>query len=102
MKLVLLAFSLLKEKLMNTPILVSPEWSLPLEFMCDASDFPIVVVLGQRKVKYFKSIYYASKNLMDAQANYTTTENELIATVFVFDKFRAYLILYEIILYTTI
>ncbi|GJZ22514.1 reverse transcriptase domain-containing protein [Tanacetum coccineum] len=47
-----------------------------------------------------KPIYYASKTLNDAQAHYTTTEKELLAVVFSFDKFRPYLILSKTIVYT--
>ncbi|GJU82226.1 reverse transcriptase domain-containing protein [Tanacetum coccineum] len=43
------AFETLKEKLTNTPITVSPNWSLPFELMCDASDFVVGAVLGQRE-----------------------------------------------------
>ncbi|XP_035844616.1 uncharacterized protein LOC118491185 [Helianthus annuus] len=87
------AFDFLKEKLVSAPILVSPNWSLPFELMCDASDYAVGAVLGQRINKHFHPIYYASKTLNDAQENYTTTEKELLAVVFAFDKFRSYLVL---------
>nr|GEV61941.1 reverse transcriptase domain-containing protein [Tanacetum cinerariifolium] len=35
------AFQTLKRKLTEAPILVSPDWDLPFELMCDASDFAI-------------------------------------------------------------
>ncbi|GKB04484.1 DNA helicase [Tanacetum coccineum] len=57
-------------------------------------------VLGQRIDRKFKPIYYASKTLNDSQAHYTTTEKELLAVVFSFDKFRPYLILSKTIVYT--
>ncbi|KAK1417158.1 hypothetical protein QVD17_26281 [Tagetes erecta] len=94
------AFELLKEKLVNAPIMVAPDWSLPFEIMCDASDYAIGAVLGQRRDKHFHPIYYASKTLNDAQENYTTTEKELLAVVFAFDKFRSYLVLSKTIVYT--
>ncbi|XP_071695081.1 uncharacterized protein [Rutidosis leptorrhynchoides] len=47
------AFSIFKDKLTNTPIIVSPDWSKPFELMCDASDYAIGAVLGQRKEKTF-------------------------------------------------
>ncbi|XP_076907421.1 uncharacterized protein LOC143563856 [Bidens hawaiensis] len=87
------AFNLLKDKLVSAPIMVAPDWTLPFEIMCDASDFAVGAVLGQRKDKHFHPIYYASKTLNDAQENYTTTEKELLAVVFAFDKFRSYLVL---------
>ena len=94
------AFNLLKEKLISAPILVSPDWSFPFEIMCDASDFAVGAVLGQRREKHFHPIYYASKTLNDAQENYTTTEKELLAVVFAFDKFRSYLVLSKTTVYT--
>ncbi|KAK8975481.1 hypothetical protein V6N11_069911 [Hibiscus sabdariffa] len=60
--------------------------------MCDASDYAVGAVLGQRRGKIFHPIYYASKTLNEAQINYTTTEKELMAVIFAFDKFRSYLI----------
>ncbi|GJY27287.1 reverse transcriptase domain-containing protein [Tanacetum coccineum] len=47
------AFQTLKKKLTEAPILVVPDWNLPFELMCDASDFAIGAVLGQRKMKHF-------------------------------------------------
>ena len=86
------AFELLKKKLISAPIVVSPYWNLPFELMCDASDFAVGAVLGQRKEKLFYAIYYAIRTLNDAQLNYATIEKELLAIVFAFDKFRPYLI----------
>ena len=94
------AFTTLKEKLTNAPIMVAPNWNFPFELMCDASDYAVGAVLGQRIDKHFRPIYYASKTLTDAQENYTTTEKELLAVVFSFDKFRAYLVLSKTIVYT--
>ncbi|GKV47967.1 hypothetical protein SLEP1_g54815 [Rubroshorea leprosula] len=87
------AFQLLKEKLVNAPIVVAPCWDLPFEIMCDASNDALGAVLGQRKDRKFHTIYYASKTMNDAQKNYTITEKELLAVVFAFEKFRPYLIL---------
>ncbi|RVW86160.1 Retrovirus-related Pol polyprotein from transposon 17.6 [Vitis vinifera] len=75
-------------------------WQLPFEVMCDASDFAIGVVLGQREDGKPYVIYYASKTLNEAQRNYTTTEKELLAVVFALDKFRAYLVGSFIIVFT--
>lgn len=94
------AFNCLKEKLISAPVVVAPDWSLPFEIMCDASDTAVGAVLGQRKNKVFHTIYYASRTLDDAQRNYTTTEKELLAVVFAFDKFRHYLILSKVIVFT--
>ncbi|GKC46223.1 reverse transcriptase domain-containing protein, partial [Tanacetum coccineum] len=52
-------FQTLKKKLTKAPILVVPDWNLPFKIMCDASDFAIGAVLGQRKTKHFQPIHYA-------------------------------------------
>ncbi|GJT58584.1 reverse transcriptase domain-containing protein [Tanacetum coccineum] len=94
------AFETLKLKLTQAPILVAPDWDLPFEIMCDASDFAVGAVLGQRKTKHFQPIHYASKTMTEAQAHYTTTEKELLAVVYAFEKFRPYLVLSKSIVYT--
>ena len=60
--------------------------------MCDASDYVVAAVMGQRRNKVFHPIYYVSRTLMGAQLNYMVTKKELFALVFAFDKFRSYLI----------
>ncbi|PIN05056.1 DNA-directed DNA polymerase [Handroanthus impetiginosus] len=90
----------LKRRLISAPIITIPNWAFPFELMCDANDFAIGAVLGQRKDKIFRSIYYASKTFNDAQLNYTTTEKELLAVVFAFNKFRSYLVGTKVIVYT--
>nr|GFA25883.1 reverse transcriptase domain-containing protein [Tanacetum cinerariifolium] len=87
------AFQTLKKKLTETLILIAPNWDLSFELMCDASDFAIGAVLGQRHEKHFKPIHYASKTMNDAKTNYTTTEKEMLAVVYAFEKFRSYLIM---------
>ncbi|RVW83471.1 Retrovirus-related Pol polyprotein from transposon 17.6 [Vitis vinifera] len=78
----------------------APNWQLPFEVMCDASDFAIGAILGQRQDGKPYVIYYASKTLNEAQRNYTTTEKELLAVVFALDKFCAYLVGSFIIVFT--
>ncbi|GJS81290.1 reverse transcriptase domain-containing protein [Tanacetum coccineum] len=94
------AFETLKKKLTEAPILVVPDWNLPFELMCDASDFAIGAVLGQRKTKHFQPIHYASKTMTEAQIHYTTTKKEMLAVVYAFEKFRPYLVLSKSIVYT--
>ncbi|KAM2798278.1 hypothetical protein COP1_003248 [Malus domestica] len=94
------AFNHLKEMLTSAPIIVPPDWSFPFELMCDASDYALGAVLGQRKEKRPHVIYYASRTLNDAQLNYSTTEKELLAVVFALDKFRSYLLGTKVIIYT--
>ena len=80
-------FHRLKGALITTPILQPPDWSLPFKIMCDASDYAIGAVLGQRKEKQAYAIYYISHTLDEAQVNYATTEKELLAVVYAMDKF---------------
>nr|GFA70591.1 reverse transcriptase domain-containing protein [Tanacetum cinerariifolium] len=68
--------------------------------MCDASDFAVGAVLGQRIEKHFRPIHYASKTMNQAKANYTTTEKEMLAVVYAFKKLRSYLIMNKSIVYT--
>ncbi|CAN6579330.1 unnamed protein product [Malus baccata var. baccata] len=70
-------FKQLKEALTSAPIITPLDWSLPFELMCDASDYAIGAVLGQRKNKQPHVIYYASRTLNDAQLNYSTTEKKI-------------------------
>ncbi|XP_049355216.1 uncharacterized protein LOC125819833 [Solanum verrucosum] len=74
-------FGELKEKLTSTPIIISQDWRLPFEVICDASGVALGVVLGQRREKILHSIYYASKALNLAQKNYSVTEQELISVM---------------------
>nr|GEZ46521.1 reverse transcriptase domain-containing protein [Tanacetum cinerariifolium] len=94
------AFQTLKKKLTEAPILIAPNWDLPFELMCDASDFAIGAILGQRHEKHFLPIHYASKTLTDAESNYTMTEKEMLAIVYAFEKFRSYLIMNKCIVHT--
>ncbi|XP_071902808.1 uncharacterized protein [Coffea arabica] len=88
------AFDRLKELLTSSPIIQPPDWNLPFEIMCDASDYAVGAVLGQRVGKAAHAIYYASRALNGAQLNYSTTEKELLAVIFALEKFRSYLLDY--------
>jgi len=63
----------LKEALITAPIIQPPEWNLSFEIMCDASDYAVGTVLGQRRDKKMHAIYYASKTLDGAEVNFATT-----------------------------
>ncbi|GJT38771.1 reverse transcriptase domain-containing protein [Tanacetum coccineum] len=94
------AFNDLRKKLIESPILVVPNWDYDFEIMCDASDFALGAVLGQRKDKHFHPIHYASKTMTGAQLHYTTTEKEMLAVVYALEKFRPYLVLSRTIVFT--
>ncbi|GJV43422.1 reverse transcriptase domain-containing protein [Tanacetum coccineum] len=94
------AFQTLKKKLTEAPILIAPDWDLPFELMCDASDFAIGAVLGKRHEKHFRHIHYVSKIMNEAESHYTTTEKKMLAVVYAFKKFWAYLILNKSLVYT--
>ena len=94
------SFEELKQFFTTVPLVRAPNLQLPFEVMCDASDFAIGAILGQREDGKAYVIYYASKTLNKAQRNYTTTEKELLAVVFALDKFRAYLVGYFIVVFT--
>ena len=51
---------------MSIPIVIVLDWSEPFEIMCDASDCTMGAVLGQRREKMFRAVYYSSRTLNDA------------------------------------
>nr|GFA81894.1 DNA-directed DNA polymerase [Tanacetum cinerariifolium] len=57
-------------------------------------------VLGQRHEKHFRPIHYANKMMTEAESNYTTTEKEMLAVVYAFEKFRSYLLMNKCIVHT--
>ena len=93
------AFERIKEQLTNAPIICSPDWTLPFEIMCDASDYALGAVLGQQKENRLHAIYYATNTRNEAQVNYTTTEKELWAVFFALEKFRSYLLGSKVIIH---
>ena len=93
------SFEELKAYLTTAPVVRAPNWQLPFEVMCDASDLAIRAVLGQREGGKPYVVYYASKTLNEAQRNYTTTKKELLAVVYALDNFRAYLVGSDIIIF---
>ena len=95
-----MAFEKLKRLLTSSPIIQPPNWSLPFELICDASDYVVGAVLGQKVDRIPHVIYYGSMTLNNAQLNYSTTEKEMLAVVFALEKFRSYLISCKIIVFT--
>jgi hypothetical protein len=96
----LAAFRTLKSVFVSAPIIQPPDWSQPFEIMCDACDYAVGAVLGQRKEGRVHAVYYARKTLNGAQLNYATTEKEFLAVVFGFEKFRSYIVSSKVIVYT--
>ena len=56
----------LKQELISVPIISAPDWAQPFEIMCDASNFAIGAVLGQRTDNRQHVTYYSSRTLNDA------------------------------------
>nr|GEY42000.1 reverse transcriptase domain-containing protein [Tanacetum cinerariifolium] len=94
------SFRTLKEKLTEARILIAPNWDQPFELMCDASDYAVGAVLGQRIKNHFRPIHYASKTRTQAETNYMTTKKEMLAVVYAFENFCSYLIMNKSIVYT--
>ena len=79
-------FNLIKDALILAPILQAPNWDIPFELICDAFDFAVGWVLGQRIDKKPVAIYYATRTLVDALVYYYTIEKELLVVVFSLKK----------------
>jgi hypothetical protein len=94
------AFGALKEIPMSTPVIRPRSWGEPFEIICDASDFAVGAILGQRIEKLPHVIYYMNRTLNDTQLNYSTIKKELLAVVFALDNFRSYLLGPKIIIYS--
>src|SRR5215216_3555103 len=94
------AFETIKKALISASIVQPPDWNLPFEIMCDASDYVVGAVLGQRVDKKLNVIHYASKTLDSAQRNYATTEKKILAVVFAGDKFRSYIVDSKVTIHT--
>ena len=94
------SFEDIKSRLVEAPIMEKSDWNKEFEIMCDASDYTMGAVLGQRTDKVFRVIYYASKTFNEAQENYSTIEKEMLEIVFACEKFRPYILGSHIIIHT--
>ena len=83
------SFEEIRSRLVKAPIMAKPDWNNEFEIMCDASDYAMGAVLGQKIDKMFRAIYYASKTFNEAQENYSTIEKEMLVMVFACEKFQA-------------
>ena len=80
--------------------MVTPDWNKEFKIMCDASDYAMGAILGQRTKKIFKAIYNANKTFNEAQENYSTTEKKMLAMVFSCEKSRPYILGSYVIIHT--
>jgi len=96
----LVAFRSIKDALISAPIVQAPNWDHPFEIMCDASDYAVGAVLGQKIDKKLHVIYYSSRTMDDAKVRYASTKKELLVVVFTFEKFRSYLVGSKVTVYT--
>ena len=55
------SFEEIKSRLVEALIMAKPDWNKKFEIMCDASDYVVGAVLGQKADKVFRAIYYSSK-----------------------------------------
>lgn len=95
------AFNTLKKALCTSLLMVTPDCSRSFELMCDASDYALGAVLGQRKNNLAQVIYYTSRTLADALVSYSTTKKGFLAVVFTLDKFRSYLLGAKVSVFTS-
>ncbi|GJX38126.1 reverse transcriptase domain-containing protein [Tanacetum coccineum] len=83
----ILAFQTLKKKLTEAPILIAPNWDQPFEIMCDASDYAIGAVLGQRIEKHFRPIHYANHSALKYLFNKKDAKARLLRWVLLLQEF---------------
>jgi hypothetical protein len=89
-------FKVLKEKIIEQPILVLQDFGKTFQVRCDASGLAIGVVLSQDD----SPIAYFSEKLNDSKKKYSTYEKEFYAVIQAMDKWRHYLIPKEFVLYS--
>ncbi|KAL2634337.1 hypothetical protein R1flu_005816 [Riccia fluitans] len=86
------AFDLLRNALVSSPILAVPDWNKPFHVHTDASAFAIGAILAQPgKGDRDHPIAYISRKLIPAERNYIATERETLAIVWAASKFDHHL-----------
>jgi len=87
------SLDVLKEKMVTAPILVSPYWSKSFHVHVDALSIALGAVLAQQgEGEIDHPIVFSSQNLSTTKINYTITEREGLAMVYVLQKYRHYLL----------
>ena len=94
------SFEEIKSKLVEAPIMAKLDCNSEFEIMCDAIDYAMGAMLGQKGNKMFRAKYYARKTFNEAQENYSTTGKEMLAMVFACEKFRPYILGSHVIIHT--
>src|SRR5271156_1480600 len=95
------SFNKLKEALTSAPILKSPDWNVIFHVHIDASNFAIGAILAQPGEKNINfPISYASRQLNQAEQNYTTTEREGLGMIYAVKKFCHYLLANKFVFFT--
>jgi len=85
------AFEEPKRKLTEAPVLACPDFSEKFVLQTDASDIGLGAVLTQKIQGTERVIAFASRRLIAAKENYSATEKECLAIVWVIRKLRCYL-----------
>ncbi|XP_068158177.1 uncharacterized protein [Drosophila tropicalis] len=85
------AFDALKTRLTTAPVLACPDFAVKFCLQTDASDVGLGAMLTQSIDGTERVIAYASRRLLKAEENYSTTEKECLAIVWAIRKYRCYL-----------
>ncbi|XP_070571314.1 uncharacterized protein [Ptychodera flava] len=85
------AFTVIKELLMQQPILASPNFNAKFLVQTDASEFGIGCVLSQSSDSGEHPIMYLSRKLLPRERVYPTIEKECLAIVWAINKLHVYL-----------
>ena len=88
----------MKQRLITAPVLISPNWDREFQVYVDASNVAIGSVLSQKDDRNFDHpIYFASRQLIATERNYTTTEREALGMMYYVQKFCHYLLGYPFV-----
>jgi hypothetical protein len=82
------SFNLLKQKIMERPVLVLPDFQKTFQVKCDARGYAIGEVLSQKD----RLVAYFSEKLDEEKMKYSTYDKEFYAIIQALKKWRHYLI----------